>query len=66
MAGVGRNLPTGLPLGGEAASAHPAVDPATGNLVLFTYHVQLAVGGDKSMGEQYWCLFMSYKHSCIQ
>ena len=39
--GIGRNMPGGLLLGGDAVSAHPVEDPATQHLILFTFRLQL-------------------------
>lgn len=39
--GVGKHLPGGLQLGGDAVTAHPHVDPLTGRLVLYSYRIRL-------------------------
>ena len=38
---MGKHLPGGLQLGGDAVTAHPHVDPLTGRLVLYSYRIRL-------------------------
>lgn len=40
--GVGKHLPAGLHMGGDALTAHPRVDPATGN-ALFLFMLMLVL-----------------------
>ena len=41
---MGKHLPGGLQLGGDAVTAHPHVDPLTGRLVLYSYRIRLGAG----------------------